>query len=229
MVRWHVLVVAVAGCALTIVVAMARGATALAWVSGFAALVAVAIEVIAWLRDALPEGQTPRRVAVLVFASAVAMPTTVAALPAHMLGAAPTPSAAPSAAPPTEPRGEPTTPPAPVPTSSPTLDPAIARYCELAFEFLGHTARFSGKSWQGTLTKRDFDPIVKTAKEARDTAPAEMRAPMTVLASTYAAAQDGWSDEDKLANVQLLIGTILSPSAQAAADKVDAYESKTCF
>lgn len=116
---------------------------------------------------------------------------------------------------------------------SPSGDPDSAdpndRYCELAVEFLAHAQQFSGTAWQGKLTKRDFDLIVQTAKEALAVAPQEMRAPMTILASSYETAQRDWSDENMLRNLGLVAGTILSPSARNAAEVVDVFENEHCF
>jgi hypothetical protein len=117
--------------------------------------------------------------------------------------------------------------PSPSASATPTLPPGLAQYCKLSLEFLALAQTFSGQGWQGDVAKSDFDPLVKNASAAREVAPPEMVAPMTVLASSYSAARDGWSDSI-FKNTGLMFGTILSPQARAAADQVDTYDSEHC-
>lgn len=201
-----------------------RGGVVLAAVGSLVTVGLFLAGIVSWVRKRLPKSEPlPRRYAKALLGGGTVTVLVAALLPASAFDRGspsdPPPSRAPSAG------GALSTTAPP----SPTPDPALARYCELALEFLAHAQRFSGKGWQGTLTKRDFDPIVRTANAALQTAPQEMRAPMTVLASSYEAARDGWSDDRKFENVGLAIGTILSPSASAAADTVDTYENEHCF
>jgi len=219
MAKWWVLGIAAAGCVLTIVFALRRDADVVAGISALGTLGALAVTLVKWLRKTIAPGTVPwSRVALVVGCSAAA-PVAVLLLPGRLLGAATTPSVAP--------------PPAPLVGSlasqSPTADPALARYCQIAVEFLGHAQRFSGKGWQGSLTKRDFDPIVDSLHDALASAPHEMQAPLTVLTSSYEAAQTDWSDDNMLANLGLAAGTILSPSTRTATEAVDTYENEYCF
>jgi hypothetical protein len=219
--RW-VLAVAVGGCVVTIFVAIYRNAAVLAGLSAVATLVTVAVSLVKRVRNWLDSERIPFTVAALVAAGAVTAPLAVALLPARVLGGGTASSAQPESVPPSTPAAAPS---APVATGDPQLD----KYCDLAVEFLGHAQRFSGKGWQGAIKRRDFDPIVRTVNAALETAPQEMRAALTILASSYEAAQANWSDDDIIHNIGVALGTILSPSARAAADTVDDYENEHCF
>jgi len=216
--------------AVTVTAALAVALGGVLWYRGSAVLAAVGslitvgvclVTIVGWVRRSLPE-PLPRRRSVALLGGGIFTVLLALFLPVSAFD-----------------RGRRADPPPTVrslsgtasTTASPsrTNDPALARYCDLAVEFLAHAQRFSGKGWQGRITKRDFVPIVTTANAALETAPEEMRAPLTVLASSYEAARDGWSDNNVLENTGLVLGTILSPSAREAADAVDTYENEHCF
>lgn len=211
--KWQVLVVAALGCAVTIVTALSRGAEMVAYLSAVTGVVAVAGAGVERLGRRIKSEQAPWPITALVFAFAIVAPLVVRALPARVVGAEPRPSA--------------TDAPAPA-TPTPTVD-ALARYCDLAIEFLGHATQFSGEGWQGKVTRQDFDPIIESANAALDVAPQEMRAPMTVLANSYQAAQEDWSDDNMIKNIPVAFATILSGPSRTAAGQVDAYENEHCF